>query len=161
MTGSAISPAAVESIAAAIFSESAPVELEAYSDFGEDLQRVGSPQDLLSYVAAKRAVQGNLVYLSVWYPEMLGSMEVTHIALNPAKCNGHSFRYSTGGWGVISVQLRLIGGESIQSCISANSQARAEKWAPTYPELGSPSLWAWLEVARHTRRLNRVLRKAA
>jgi hypothetical protein len=45
--------------------------------------------------------------------------------------------------------------------VSANSQKRAEKWQPHYPQFGSPDAWEWAAVGRHERRLMRVLKKVA
>jgi hypothetical protein len=60
------------------------------------------------------------------------------------------------GLGLISVQLAR---EGVRSRIVANSQARAEKWAPTYPLWDGPGAWNWKAVASHPRRLQRVLKR--
>jgi hypothetical protein len=160
MTSSAISEAQIGSIAAAIFAAPSPRVLESYSEPDRMIRCFSSSEDVLSYVADIRESGSDLVHLAIWYPDMLGQMEVTRLALNPAKCNGHTFRYRADGWGLISVQLRLAGSAATPSRISANSQSRAEKWASVCPELGPPSRWAWSEVSRHTRRLSRALHKA-
>ena len=156
----AISETAIGAVASAIFAVASPSVLEAYSEPDQELRRFCSREELLGYVAAKRAACSSLVHLAVWYPEMLGQVEVTRFSLDPTKCDGHTFRYRADGWGLIFVQLHLAASAATSSSVSANSLARAERWAPTFPELQPPSSWAWQAVSRHTRRLTRALRTA-
>ena len=58
------------------------------------------------------------------------------------------------------VRLRLAGGKGLPSHVGANTHKRAEKWQRHYPEFGLPAAWDWDAVARHERRLIRVLKKA-
>src|SRR4030095_3135872 len=83
------------------------------------------------------------------------------VSLDPQKCEGHSFRYSVGGWGVIHVQLRLGRTAEVSCSISVNSRKRANAWFATHPEFKDPKLWNWKAVEKHAARLSRRVRALA
>jgi hypothetical protein len=155
-----ITDEALRAVAAAIFQPANPLVVEAYSAFDAELCQFNSAKELVGYVLAQRELPGSSAQLAVYYPEMGGGLVQTRIELNPTKCQGHSYRYTATGWGLISVHLSWS--ESpVGSLISANTQKRARAWASTSPELGSPAEWDWESVGRHLRRLRRVLKLAA
>lgn len=155
-----ISDAAVKAVAEAIFKERPAVVIEAYSAPEQELRTFQSSEELCSYALARRDSAEGCVHLAVHYPDMGGRLARTNVSLDPLKCNGHSYRYSADGWGLIWVYLQLRP-TSLHSFISANSEKRALAWAATRPALDPPSTWQWPAIARHVRRLRRVLKLAA
>jgi hypothetical protein len=155
-----ITDAAVESIADAIFNEELAAVVEAYSAFDHEPIVLHSAQELCTYARAKRRSDG-YIHVAVWYPDMGGRLTSARIALDPSKCDGHTHRHKAQGWGLIWVYLMLSPAGGLGSHISANSGKRAAAWAPTYPDMESPSTWHWPSVARHLRRLRRALKLAA
>jgi hypothetical protein len=101
------------------------------------------------------------VFVLVLYPDMAGRAVRETIRLKPGSVPGHELRYTWRGWGLIGVQLSRGDSAGMASSISANTPARAAKWAPLDPSLDPPSTWEWKAVARHTRRLRRVLQRAS
>jgi hypothetical protein len=158
--GNPVSDEAVESIADAIFKERPATVVEAYSEFGQELIELHTAKDFCTYARSKRKSDG-YIHLAVQYPDMAGKITRTLIELDPSKCNGHTFRYRSQGWGLVWVYLNLSPTGKLESFISANSEKRAVAWAPTYPDMEAPSTWHWPSVSRHLRRLRRALKLAA
>ncbi len=93
-------------------------------------------------------------------PMNAGPVTVEHIALDPAKCNGATFRYSPNGWGLVQLHLEAERGDKMRASNSNhNSEKRALAWASTYPDMPGPSAWDWVHVVSFSNRLNRVIRK--
>lgn len=155
----AISDAAIRIIADAIYLESPSAVIEAYSAFGEEARTFASSQELCAYANLQRNSRDPSVHVAVHYPDMAGRVAITRVALDPARCAGHTWRQSIDGWGLIQVYLQL-GSESLGSFVSANSEKRANAWAATIPDLDPPAVWDWPAVARHLRRLRRALKQA-
>ena len=160
MSSVALSDAAVASVASAIFSQHAPTVAEAYSDPDQPHRYFRSAEKLVAYVGAHRSLPGASAHIGIHYPDMLGQLREVVITLNPAKCDGHTFRTTIEGWGIIWVYFQLSNDTRLPSRVSANSRARAEKWAPTLPDWEPPSSWNWAAVTSHCRRLTRVLKRA-
>jgi hypothetical protein len=154
----AITEPAVDALVAGVFSKPDPLVLQAYSVPDEEPIVFTTQRELAEYMKFEVSKPLGLAYISLVYPDMGGFAVKETIGLNPKHCPGQTLRYTWQGWGLISVQLH--GSAHFQmSRVAANSAARAQAWASTYPQLGSPDRWNWEAVARHTRRLNRILRK--
>ena len=154
-----LSEAAVGAIASVVFAKAGPTVVEAYSAPDQPLRYFQTAELLRAYVAECRSL-GTSAHVGVRYPDMLGRVVESRFSLDPVKCNGHTFRSKVEGWGIIWVYLQLGSDPRLPSHITANSRARAEKWAPTYPALDPPGSWNWSAVASHCRRLRRVLQGA-
>jgi hypothetical protein len=154
-----ISDAAIQIMANAIFDQSPSTVIEAYSGFGQEARMFSSAQELCIYAATRRNSREPSVHIAVHYPDMAGRAVITRLALDPAKCGGHSYRYTVDGWGLIRIYLQLDSTLPL-SFVSANTEKRANAWAANFPELDPPSQWSWPAVARHLRRLRRALKLA-
>jgi len=154
-----LTDSAIESLAKAIFDRPNPWVAEAYSAYDQEPLVFCSAEELSSYFGATLARPKEHAFVLVVYPDMNGRAVREAIRLKPGSVPGHTSRYTWHGWGLISVQLSREG--SIRSRIAANSQARAEKWAPTYPGWDPPSTWNWKQVGSHVRRLRRILSNVA
>lgn len=156
----AISDAALQAVAEAIFKEASVVVVEAYSDFGQELRRFATAQALCAFAQTGRNASAGSLHLAVHYPDMAGEVLRTRVALDASQCQGHDHRYQTQGWGLIWVYLQL-GSKGMASFISANTEKRAQAWQVNYPELGAPQAWHWPAVARHLRRLRAALKSGS
>ena len=158
-SGYPINPENLEELIEAIFQD-APNVYEAYSIPDNDLRSFSSKSEVMEYIDEVSISREKLVYLSIHYPRANGFFLKERIDLVPEKCNGATFRFSAGGWGLIHFQLRLK--ENGMTCdIKANSEKRALAWEHTHPEFKSPELWNWKEVQSQCRRLKRILKKCA
>ena len=67
--------------------------------------------------------------------------------LDPGKYNGHTFRCSVEGWGVIHIQIKILDSVMADSTISINLQKRAEAWSGRFQTSGSPSFGTGLRLS--------------
>ena len=125
------------------------------SAFGEATRVFTSPSEALVHFEDK-----SYAGYAVHYVDAGGRIEDRRVELDPSKCNGHTFRYSVGGWGLIHIQLKRQA-TTLECRVAVNTSKRAARWFSTHPELGDPALWRWPVVEKHARRLIRHLKVAA
>jgi hypothetical protein len=104
---------------------------ESYSGFGQKLREFHSFEELtVAYdVGADPNGHGTAVLLQLWSPAVEPGPQIERIALDPRRCEGHTFRYCIDGWGLIQLYLGGIHGRTItKSHYGHNSEARARKW---------------------------------
>ncbi len=149
-------------IVAAVY-DGAPRVFEAYSRYECDIRDFPSKESLEKLIADEFGNRNRYkyVYCFLLYPGTNGFVRKRRVELDPKHCNGATYRYAMEGWGLIHFQLDLTDRENISCRVAVNSEKRANNWSETYPELGSPSLWDWSVIEKHSRRLIRVLRKIA
>ena len=154
-----ISVSQLHDIVNAIYDEGAPVVREAYSAFDTPTREFKTKNDLLSDLTYSPGQDVKFFHYSIYYPESAGFTIEERINLEPEKCNGHTYRFSQAGWGLIFLQCNFETYPLIECRIAVNSRKRAELWASTYPGLQSPEAWAWNIVDRYAGKLVRKLRK--
>ena len=98
------------------------------------------------------------VTFQLWSPRHKGQPIFNRINLDPKRCNGHSFRYSTEGWGLIQLNLGgILNKELNQSNIGHFNEEGA---------LGRESMnginrrvdsWDWKEIVATSRKLKHHL----
>jgi len=150
----------VEAICDAIFTVESTQVVETYSEYDQKPISFSNALELAKYILECLAKPNGLVDLSIVYPEMGSRPILKKIELDPKRVKEYKFRYTWGGWGLISVQISLSD-QKLCARVSANSESRATKWASTYPEFGPVSNWNWAAVKRHKDRLSRVPKKYA
>ena len=151
----------INQIVGFIFSELDCRVFESDSIFGKDLKEFKSLDELKRhYPIGKCKKNGYSALLQMWPVNASETVFIKKIKLDPKSCNGFAHRYRIEGWGLIQLYL---GGRSelglVHSHTNHNSKKRAEKWATTLNELGSPKKWDWKEVTRISSKLNRQIRK--
>lgn len=94
------------------------------------------------------------VTFQLWTPRFKGDLVFRKVELDPKRCNGHRFRYSTDGWGLIQLNFGGVkNGELNRSHIGHQSQKRAIAWETNKLDLGQVSTWNWSEVENVARGL--------
>ena len=148
----------VSSLLSCIFQEPA-IAYQNYSDFDSNLHKYNSAEQLLEAINHAIDIKSHSANFVIYYPQSNGFIYEEKISLNPAKCNGSTFRYVLNGWGLIALQLDLRNLTSVNITVSVNSQKRAEAWWATCLDFKDPALWDWKFVERQARRTIRVLSK--
>lgn len=106
--------------------------------------------------------QGESLLLQLLPLQSQGTAVFREHPLNAGALGSATFRFVCEGWGLIQLYLESPRQNQLRpSHTNHNSLARALRWAPTYPELGDPTLWQWPEVLRFSRRLLRGISKLA
>ena len=131
------------------------------SKFGQLTKKFISAFECIEHFKAQISDGSNFVGFAIHYPDTNGYVEDRRMNLDSAKCDGHSFRYSIGGWGVINLQFHIASSGEVGCNVDVNSEKRAKSWIATYPEFKAPELWNWKAVEKHARRLKRCLQKLA
>src|SRR5438105_3224797 len=72
---------------------------ESYSEFDKDLREFRSTDELAATFPLGIDPSGNAsaILLQLWSPSVMSELTITRFALNPAACNGHTFRYCIEG----------------------------------------------------------------
>ena len=112
-------------------------------------------------MAAKGQMGRTFFDFAIWYPSCKGCVEREKDNLKPEYCDGHTIRYSVGGWGIFHLQLDFKPAPKIDCRIAVNSEKRAIVWQAHCPEWLGVDAWNWPEVRKHERRLMRKLRSSA
>lgn len=142
----------------AVFQTDTPEVFVTYSEYGCELVQLHDVGSLEAWMDGKR-LEGTTVFgFAIWYPSCGGRVEREKVRLKPEFCQGHTFRYVVGGWGIFHLQFAFRPNSLVEAHISVNSEKRALKWASTYSEWLAVELWNWPLVRKHERRLTRKLR---
>jgi hypothetical protein len=98
------------------------------------------------------------VTFNLWTPRHKGKILFRRIDLDPKRCNGHKFRYSTEGWGLIQLYFGgLKNDELYQSHIGHFNEKGALKGEGTNSFNGKTDQWDWTEIQKTSRNLkNRI-----
>lgn len=152
----------LEAVLGFVFDSREFTAYEAYSEPETELRTVCSTAELAAlYPLGLCQGTGHSVLLQL-VAKNSGAVTVERFALDPTKCEGKTYRYRSSGWGLIQLYLGGIGPKGlVPSHTNHNSQARALKWASTYPELPPPSTWDWPVLLAASSKLNRYIRKLA
>jgi hypothetical protein len=147
-----------------LFSEATSRVYELASDDEQPLKRFESPQEVLQqfdrvFAPGKKCSQ---VLLQLYVVGAGPRFAPRRITLDPAQCDGASFRYEADGWGLVQFNLATATPDGVEvSHTNHNSRTRAEAWAPTYRNFGRPSVWDFKRITSFSSRLNRQIRKRA
>jgi hypothetical protein len=90
----------------------------------------------------------------LWAPRHQGRLIFAKIKLDPKRCNGHTFRYSTEGWGLIQLYFGgLKNNELNHSHIGHFSEKGALKCEYANRRNGLVNAWDWKEINITSRKL--------
>ncbi len=141
---------------ASAFQKETPQVSSSESDLGQALQHFATPADIHAKVAQCAAAGLHDYSFGFWYPSMKGRPIERKVILDPPR-EGHAFRHSLTGWGLIHLHLYFTQPRKLQCRIAVNSQTRALSREARYPELGPASDWDWRVVEAYAFRLSRKL----
>ena len=100
------------------------------------------------------------VTFQLWTPRHRGKPLFRKIDLDPKHCNGHTFRYSTDGWGLIQLYFGgLRNNELNQSHIGHFNESGALKNESSTTFNGKVNAWDWAEIQATSRKLKYQIHK--
>jgi hypothetical protein len=115
-----------------LFSSTDVRVFESYSEYSAELREFRSTDELATTFALGSDPHGNghAILLQLWSPAVMRDLTIRRFALDPAHCNGHTFRYNIEGGGLIQLYLGGVCGQVVtKSHYGHQSQVRAEAWA--------------------------------
>lgn len=122
------------------------------SAYGQDISQYKTIDEISSKFDLEIDEFGTTFQL--WTPRHKGKPIFRKIDLDPKHCNGHTFRYSTEGWGLIQL---FFGGmknnELKHSHIGHFNENGALKWEDTNKINGLVNSWDWTEIQVSSRKL--------
>lgn len=140
----------------AAFVPEAPHVASSESDLGEPLQHFADAAAIKRKAALCVAGATHNYAFALHYPSAGGTVIERRITLDPPR-DGHRFRYSWSGWGLIHLHLYVPEPEVLQCRVAATSRAWAERRQDRYPELGAVTDWNWPQIESIAFRLGRRL----
>jgi hypothetical protein len=146
------------SVIAYIFAEMDLQLFDLYSEYGEEVTEYKSVADVQRKFETSAAHPSAL--FQVWSPRHRGKPFFRKLALDPDRCDGHTFRYSTNGWGLIQLYFygpskRGLGPSHIGHFEERGAYSRES----LYEEMGKASEWDWREIRRTSRALKYHIQK--
>lgn len=136
-----------------IFSETDLQVFDKDSAFGQEINQYKSTESIVSKFDLEKGGQFAVTF-QLWSPRFIGDINFRRVNLNPKYCNGHTFRYSTEGWGMIQLYFGgLNNNELNRSHIGHQSEKRALTWETNHKDMGLVNKWDWKEVEQTGRKL--------
>lgn len=126
------------------------------SELGASLQHFADAQAVVAKARQVAETGAHDYAFGLWYPSMKGLVYERRVVLDPPR-EGHAFRHSLSGWGIVHLHLYFTTGKTLQCRVVVNSEARAKAREARYPELGPVSDWNWRVVEAQAFRLTRKL----
>ncbi|EMO41188.1 hypothetical protein LEP1GSC186_3011 [Leptospira noguchii serovar Autumnalis str. ZUN142] len=124
---------------------------ESYSDFEKPIRIFSNVEEII------QEFQSNTIFLNIYVQGSGPKFKARKILLDPKKCNGAKYRFSSDGWGMIQLHLSTnIRNRLCSSYTNHNTLKRAEKWEKFYKDLDSPSQWNFDSVIQFS---NQFIRK--
>ncbi len=133
------------------------------SDFERPLQRFRSSAEVLAQFE-RRYPNGRpwrQLHLQLYLPGAGPPFVPRRVTLNPAACDGATYRYSAEGWGLVQLYLATASGDDTRlenSHTNHNSLKRAQTWADTVTDQGGVEAWDFAKITAFSSRLNRQIR---
>jgi hypothetical protein len=140
----------------AAFAPEAPTVASSESGLGEPLQHFADAAAIKARAAQCVASETHNYAFALHYPSTGHTVIERRITFDPPR-DGHTFRYSRSGWGLIHLHLYVADADVLQCRVAAASRAWAEKRQDRYPELGAVSDWNWPQIESIAFRLSRRL----
>jgi hypothetical protein len=114
-----------------LFSSTDVRVFESYSEYDQKLREFRSTEELAAAFPLGTDTFGNGVeiLLQLWSPSVMRELTITRIALVPAACNGHTFRYCMDGGALMQLYFGGVHKRVVtRSHFGHQSQTRAQKW---------------------------------
>jgi hypothetical protein len=126
---------------------------DSYSSYDEHIHEYKSAQEITSKFDLVKGDKFALTF-QLWTPRHKGEPLFRKIELDPKRCNGHTFRYSTDGWGLIQLYFGGIQNSLLnQSHIGHfNEKGAFEKETPNHLN-DKVNIWDWEEIQKSSRKI--------
>jgi hypothetical protein len=136
-----------------IFSETDLLLYELASKYGQAIKFYRNTADVLNDYNFYSSGDSSKEF-QLWTPKFNGDLVIRKIELDPKYCKGHTFRYSTEGWGLIQLYFGVRKNDKLPSShLGHQSEKRALLWQDTNSNLGEVKKWNWKEVESTAKKL--------
>jgi len=114
-----------------LFSSTDVRVFESYSEFDAQLREFRTTEEVaITFpLGADPHGNGHAVLLQLWSPSVMHELSIERFALDPAHCDGHTFRHRIDGGGLMQLYLGGVCDRVVtMSHFGHQSQVRAQKW---------------------------------
>jgi hypothetical protein len=104
---------------------------ESYSEYDADLREFRSTAELAAAfpIGADPHGNGSAALLQLWSPSVMRELTIERFALNPAACDGHTFRHCITGGALMQLYFGGVHSRVVtKSHFGHQSRVRAQKW---------------------------------
>ncbi len=104
---------------------------ESYSEFDAELREFRSTDEMAVAfpLGTDQHGNGHAVLLELWSPSVMSELTIERFAVDPAACNGHTFRHRIEGGGLMQLCLGGVCGQVVtMSHFGHQSRIRAQTW---------------------------------
>lgn len=140
-----------------IFNETDLKAFDLSSAAGEEIRSYKTTQEIVTKFDLENGKQFAVTF-NLWSPEFMGEIIFQKRELNPKRCNGHTFKFTTEGWGLIQL---YFGGRTdkrlYKSSIGHNSEKRALGHQPSIQRIPGPDQWDWKTIEQTSRKLKYLI----
>lgn len=145
-----------------IFKETDLKLFDLASPYGQEVSEYKSTEEITSKFELENGGQSSITF-QLWTQRFGGDIQFRKVDLNPKYCNGHTFRYSTDGWGLVQL---YFGGQKdnvlFYSHIGHFNEKGALKWEDINHFNNKVDKWNWKEIEQTSRKLkNQIHNKTA
>ncbi|MGB3007534.1 MAG: hypothetical protein WBC06_13545 [Chitinophagaceae bacterium] len=136
-----------------IFNETSLKVFDLYSPNGQEITEYKSTVQIVS--AFNLQDENHLkAYFNLWSEDFGGQLKFKRIELSPNSCNGHTFRYSTEGWGLIQLYFEEVKTDVLEhSHIGHFNEKGASKWENIQSHKGKVDAWNWKVIEQTSRKV--------
>ena len=142
-----------------IFNETSLSVFDHYSSHGEEIREYKSADEIM----AKFDLQiggAHVAGFQLWSEAFKAKPVFSKVDLDPKRCNGHTFRYATSGWGLIQLYFGGLQHDCLRySHIGHFNEKGALKNEDINKELGKVDSWDWKEVGSTGNKLRYYIMK--
>jgi hypothetical protein len=114
-----------------LFSSTDARVFESYSEYDADLREFRSTDELAAAFPLGIDPYGNgkVILLQLWSPSVMRDLTIRRFALDPAHCDGHTFRHNIEGGALMQLYLGGVCERVVtMSHFGHQSQVRAQAW---------------------------------
>ena len=134
---------------------------DSYSEHSQEICQYISTDEIAAKFDLENGGQFATAF-QMWSPRFGGKAVFRKINLKPRYCNGHTYRYSTDGWGLIQLYLGGYQNNTLfYSHIGHFNERGAFGRADSDKELIEVKRWNWKEIAAISRSLKYQIHKMA
>jgi len=142
-----------------IFTETDLRIFDLSSAYGEDIKEYKTVEDISAQFDLRNETSGSICF-QLWSPIFQGKPVYKRIELDPKRCKGHTFRFSTEGWGLIQLYLGGIKDAYLKhSHIGHFNEKGALRWEPFNKTNGRVNAWDWQAIQKTSSHLKYLLHK--
>lgn len=140
-----------------IFCETDLVLFDLHSDYGQEVDRYESFDDAEQRLIKDASETSTL--FQAWSPRHLGSPRFDQVKLNPQRCDGYTFRYSTLGFGMIQLYFHFPRKVRLSPSHIGHFEERGAYARRDFAPQDKVAAWDWFEIRRTSRRLKYHIQK--